>query len=484
MAALAADFFKEWEYEQDQRVFDDTPAVNDPLFNPTVAEVPYTPRPQFLPFHNRKQRWSALVCHRRAGKTVACIAELVHRALYTSKKNARYAYVAPFFRQAKDVAWTYLKEMTEGFATDIRVSELRVVLPNGAFITLYGADNPDALRGLYLDGVILDEYGDCRPNLWAEVILPTLMDRRGFAVFIGTPKGKNDFFTRVKQSRESPKWFDLTLKASESGLLDPEDLQEMRDQMTEDEYAQEMECSFDAAVLGAYYASTLYEQVELKGHIRQLPHDPDFPVQVAMDLGFTDSTAIWFWQERPDGVAMIDYEECHSQALQYYFDMMHDKPYTYGTINLPHDARARSLQTGLSTIEQFLQQGFTCNIVTQLKLQEGIDAARKILPSCYFDDEKTKLGRDALQMYRRRYDDLNKCFSDKPLHDWSSHGADAFRYFALSVKEAPLASTPPKLAEIAQRGSQELLKRPEVRLNELWSARDAELSQRRRGQRI
>ena len=168
----------------------------------TTVTIDYTPRPQFTEFHARSQRFSSLVCHRRAGKTVACVNDLVAKALHTRKKNARYAYIAPFYRQAKDVAWVYLKEATEGIATKTRESDLRVELPNNAWITLYGADNPDALRGLYFDGAILDEFGDCRPSLWAEVVLPTLLDRRGWAVFIGTPKGKNHFYQMNEISKK------------------------------------------------------------------------------------------------------------------------------------------------------------------------------------------------------------------------------------------------------------------------------------------
>jgi len=142
-------------------------------------------------------------------------------------------------------------------ATKTREADLRVELPNGAWITLYGADNPDALRGLYFDGVILDEFGDCRPALWAEVVLPCLLDRKGWAVFIGTPKGKNHFYHMNKRAIQEDNWFQMTLKASESGLLDPDDLKEIRGQMTEDQYAQEMECSFEAAVQGTYYASQI-----------------------------------------------------------------------------------------------------------------------------------------------------------------------------------------------------------------------------------
>ncbi len=177
----------------------------------------YEPRDQFLAFHQREHRFACLVCHRRAGKTVACVNDLIAKALYTPKKSARYAYVAPFYRQAKDVAWQYLKEFGGGAIAKIRESQLRVELINGSWITLYGADNPDALRGLYLDGVILDEAGDMRPSLWSDVILPTLTDRRGWAVFIGTPKGKNHFWEVYDRSTSDPGWFSMVLKASESG---------------------------------------------------------------------------------------------------------------------------------------------------------------------------------------------------------------------------------------------------------------------------
>ena len=484
MAALAYQpEFRQWEYEPDTREFTldsntDYTAAND-AFNADVVEIPYQPRALFLPFHHREQRWASLVCHRRAGKTVACVAELVHRAIYTQKKNARYAYIAPFFRQAKDVAWSYLKDMVKGFATDIRESELRVILPNGAWITLYGADNPDAMRGLYLDGAILDEFGDCRPNLWAEVILPTLMDRRGWAVFIGTPKGKNEFYKIMTRARTSKKWFDLTLKASESGILRKSDLDDMRAQMSEDQYAQEMECSFEAAVLGTYYASEI-NMLEQKGHVRRVPYDPNFPVSVASDIGFTDSTAMWFWQQRPDGLAIIDYEEHSGEALDFYFNLLEDKPYEYDTIWLPHDARAKTLQTGRSTIEQFLDRGFPVNITPHLKVQHGIDAARLVLPSCYFDLDGCTLGFEALRAYRRKYDKVNNCFSNTPLHDWASNGSDAFRYLALVAKE----HLPHAANGNSGRSRPAPLKPVEMQLNELWKERDDRLSRRRRHGRI
>lgn len=389
----------------------------------------YVPREQFVPFHRRASRWSCLVCHRRAGKTVACVNELVARAMYTSKKNARYAYIAPFYRQAKDVAWQYLKESTEQFATAVRESELRVILPNGAWITLYGADNIDALRGIYLDGVVIDEYGDCRPGLWGEVILPTLADRRGWAVFIGTPKGNNHFKHTWDRARKQG-WFTMLLKASESGILEKKELEEMRQQMTQEEWEQEMECSFQAALKGAYYAD-LVNELEAEGRVSSEVLPSDGKVNVATDLGYTDSTALWFWQMRPDGLAIIDYEEHHSKKLDFYFELLDKKGYDYETIWLPHDAKQKSFQTGKGTIEQFLDRDYPARIAPKLSIQDGVNAVRKVLPSCYFHDERTYDGREALKAYRRDYDEIKRIHTDKPRHDWASHGADAFRVLAM-----------------------------------------------------
>lgn len=366
--------------------------------------------------------------------------------MYTQKKSARYAYIAPFYRQAKDVAWQYLKEATAEFAIAVRESDLRVILPNGAWVTLYGADNPDALRGLYLDGVILDEYGDCRPGLWGQVVLPTLADRKGWAIFIGTPKGNNHFKATFDKAHKEG-WFAMHLKASQSGILDEEELAEMRKQMTPEEYDQEMECSFQAALLGAYYGD-LMADAENDGRIGEVPWDPDYPVHVSSDLGFTDSTAFWFWQVRPDGLAFIDYEEHHSKKLDFYFELLQDKPYEYDTIWLPHDARAKTLQTGKSTIEQFRSvkdqngdQRFPVKIAPKLGVQDGINAVRRILATSAFDAVETYDGVEALKAYRRDYDDLKRAFSKSPRHDWSSHGADAMRIAAVVSNQAHLVSS-------------------------------------------
>jgi phage terminase large subunit len=220
---------------------------------------PYHPREAFMPLHRRDARWAIAVAHRRAGKTIACINELIIGATKCRLKNPRFAYIAPYLDQAKDVAWTYLEEYTRFVPGRwVRHGELWIQLPGGARIRLYGADNPDLLRGLYLDGIILDEYGDMHPSIWTRIVRPMLSnERRGWACFIGTPKGKNHFHRLWAASEGDPDWQRIELKASETGLLDAGELAAARRDMSDDDYAQEFECSFEAAVRGAYYAQTL-----------------------------------------------------------------------------------------------------------------------------------------------------------------------------------------------------------------------------------
>jgi phage terminase large subunit len=309
------------------------------------------------------------------------------------------------------------------------------------------------------------------------------MDRRGWCVFIGTPKGKNEFWKIIDNSRKDPDWFDLTLKASESGILTKEDLKIAQTLQTEDQYAQEFECSFEAAVLGTYYAS-LIDRAEQMGRMQNLPYDPDFPVHAVADLGYTDSCSWWFWQQRPDGLAIIDFEEDNSKPLQFYLDMLDDKPYEYGTIWLPHDAKAKTLQTGRSTVEQVIDHyehtDTEIALVPSLSIQHGIDAARLVLPSCYFDLVNCTLGIEALRAYRRKYDEINNCFSNKPLHDWSSHGSDAWRYLSIVAKEF-LPSTEPGTQP---RRKYQPLKPVDIKLAPMFEEREKRMNTSRRIRRI
>lgn len=407
---------------------------------PRRVVIPYAPRGQFSAFHERKQRFACLVCHRRAGKTVATINDDIRDALSSGKKNWRGAYIAPFYAQAKDVAWDYAKRFSAPIpGVSFNESELRIDYPNGARYRLYGADNYDRMRGIYLDRASLDEYGDMDPRAWSEVIRPALADRQGTATFIGTPKGDNHFREIHERAKDDPEWFSLTLKASETNLILPSELAAARKEMTEDQYNQEFECDFSAALVGAYYGKDM-NALETQGRITGVPYDRAAQVWTAWDLGIDDSTAIWLCQRVGRELHLIDYIEASGEALDYYVKELGKRPYAYAGHILPHDAEAKELGTGKTRVETLKGLGLTnIRIVPAQSVEDGINAVRMILPQCWFDKTTTKRGIDALRNYCREFDDKTKAFRLRPLHNWASHGADAFRYLALGLPKPALA---------------------------------------------
>jgi phage terminase large subunit len=405
---------------------------------PKQIVIPYAPRAAFHGLHSRRERWACLVAHRRAGKTVACINDVIKRAFTDGKRHARYAYLAPFYSQAKSIAWDYLLRYTADVRTQANASELWVELLNGARIRLFGADNPDALRGMYLDGVILDEVADMRPRVWGEIIRPLLTDREGWAVFIGTPKGHNFFYDIYKTAKASESWYASTIRASTSGLINAAELEDASRGMTPDQYEQEFECSFEAAILGAYYGKEL-RQLESDGRLQNVPYDSNLPVHTAWDLGYHDDTAIFFYQVTPREIHIIDYYSGSGLSIEDYAEEIKAKSYRYGTHWLPHDARAKTLASGgRSIIEQMAAQlGGIGNlaIVPSLSVQDGIQAARLVMPRVHFDKAKTGEAVELLKQYQREWDDDKKTFRERPRHDFTSHCADAFRMLSVSFRE-------------------------------------------------
>jgi len=379
--------------------------------------------------------------------------DLLDAALRCDRPHGRYAYVAPFYAQAKDVVWTYLKQYTTNIpGAAVNETELRVDLPNGARVRLYGADNPDRMRGVYLDGVILDEFADMDPRAWSEVLRPALSDRKGWAVFIGTPKGKNTFYEVYNSAVKAADWFALRLRASETHLVDGDELEDARRMMTPEQFEQEYECSFEAAIVGAYYGRDM-AQASKDGRIRSVPWEPSEPVYTAWDLGLDDATAIWFAQVIGSEIRLIDYFETNNTALRDIPRMLlNEKPYTYAEHYLPHDVEIRELMSGISRKTQLEQLGLRPITVAQrVAIEDGINSARAILPKCYFDETKCERGIECLKQYQREWDERLKVFRQKPLHDWTSHGADAFRYLATTLEPKTSAmdfrpSAPPPTA--------------------------------------
>lgn len=415
-----------------------------------VTHIPYRPRSQFAAYHGRTERWAKIVAHRRAGKTVATINDLLRAAIRNSRLHPapRYAYVAPTYTQAKDVAWSYLKHfcaVIRGIKTN--EGDLSVTLPSGAVLRLYGAENYERLRGLYHDGIVLDEPALFDPRAWPEVIRPTLSDFHGWASFIGTPAGKNWFWQIDRDERTSellPGWFRLELKASETGILAAEELADTRRTLTPAQYAQEFECSFEAAILGSYYGE-LVAAAEAQGRVCQVDYDPALPVHTAWDLGVSsggNTMSIWFWQMNGNDVCVIDFYGGHSQGLDHYFAVLADKPYQYGTDYVPPDARAREVGSGRTRLEYFAKALRFPRVLPEHTVADRINAGRLTLPHCHFDKFNCAHGLEALRQYKTEYDHDRRTFTDRPLKDWASHPADAFGHLGLAWREIQATAKP------------------------------------------
>ena len=409
-------------------------------------EIPYEPRELQRKLHNQMalKRWGVVVCHRRFGKTVWAINHILRAALMCDKNNPRLAYMAPTYRQAKNVAWDYIKEYA-GKIPGVRFheTELRCDLPTGARISLLGAENPDSLRGIYLDGCVMDEVADMPENVFPEVLRPALSDRKGFCIFLGTPKGHNAFYEKYEEAVANDDWLAAVYKASETGILDQEELDAAKVMMSSDQYAQEFECSWNANVPGAVYGKEL-EEAQADGRITNVPYNPASKVDTWWDLGVGDSTAIFFTQNIGRAVHVIDYYEARGEGLPHYCKVLSSKNYLYGEHNAPHDIEVRELGTGKSRREIAWDLGLNFRVVPKLPIEDGIHAAQMLIPRLYFDREKCKYGLECLRQYHRAYNERTRSFRATPVHDYSSHAADAFRYLAVGLREEGRGVTAPQ----------------------------------------
>ena len=400
-------------------------------------EIPYSPRPLQAELHDAlgKKRWAVVVMHRRAGKTVMAINHLLRDAILCTKNNPRFFYIAPTYRQAKQIAFDYLKTFA-GKIPMVRFheTELRCDLPNGARIQLLGSENPASLRGIYCDGVVLDEMADMPESLFPEVIRPALSDRKGYALFIGTPRGHNAFYDLFSAAEQQDDWHTALYKASDTGILDLEELEAAQSMMTSDQYAQEYECSWVANVPGAVYGKELQELQE-GGRIASVPYDPSAKVDTFWDLGINDSTCIFFAQVVGRSIHIIDFYENRGEGLPHYAKVLARKDYVYGTHNAPHDIEVRELGSGKSRRETAYDLGINFRVVPKLPLEDGIHAAKMILPRCWFDAERCRPALESLRHYHRAYNEKLRSFRNTPVHDFSSHAADAFRYLSVGIKE-------------------------------------------------
>ena len=411
-----------------------------------MAEATWRLRRHQGQLYKNQSRWNLNVCHRRFGKTVYEIVKLVTATLECPLNDPRFAYIAPFRNQAKSIAWDYLKAYSKQIPrAKPNEAELRVDYPNGGRISLYGSDKPDNIRGIYLDGCVMDEYAQIKPSLFGEVIRPLLTDRKGWADFTGTPKGRNHFWdlNNIALENEDGDWSHNIFRASETGIIDAKELASARKIMSEDQYMQEFECSWTAAVQGAYFAKEM-AAIREKGQIGPVPYEPVAEVHTCWDLGLNDTTVIWFFQMIGKEVRFIDYYENNGEKLAHYAQVLKDKQvengYLYGNHYLPHDVEVKELQTGRSREDALKSMGVSpIKKVKRINHKEdGIEMARQKIPTCWFDEKKCFDGVRALENYQKEWDDKRQVFKSTPLHNWASNPADAFMQFAQGVQPSKI----------------------------------------------
>jgi len=431
----------------------------------TEIKIQYTPRPWAMKFHDSDKKLIVLVLHRRAGKTVASLNHLIRECFRMSPeevkrgkpdKDKRYAYIAPTYKQAKSVAWDILQQYGRQVPhTKFNIQELSATFPNGSRITLYGADNPDSLRGIGLWGCVFDEYSQQPSNIYSEIILPTLAEHDGFGIWIGTPKGKNDFYRIFTQcgvadekwekmsdedkERVAKDWLSMKLGVKDTKLISDSYLDRARNKMTSDEYEQEFECSFEGSLKGAYYADDIRRAREEK-RIRPVPHEPILGVTTAWDLGGAgggDSNSIGFFQMVGKEIRMIDYYEDTGHSLHHYIKYVKEKPYIYDRHIGPHDIAVTEYSTGRTRIEVAESLGFNFDVAEKLSISDGINAVHAIFPKLYIDSDKCDEFVSKISQYTKDWDEKMGTFKKTPKHDFASHSADMLRTFATSIDIEP-----------------------------------------------
>lgn len=420
--------------------------------------VDYEPRRWAEKLHASVKRWILLVLHRRAGKTTAVLNHLQRDCIRIP--NAQFAYIGPTYKQAKRVAWDIVKKISNDIPGVLyNESELTVRYPNGSKLILVGSDNPDSLRGLALWGVGFDEYSQQPSNIFSEIISKALADHLGYAIFFGTPKGKNEFHRIYKAALKSDKWL-VVSRTIDDSLRDEvgdtiqnlrvalEDDRELVAQglMTIDEFNQEWYNSFEAAIKGAYYAREV-AQARKENRIKHVPYDPALKTHCVWDLGTGQQLAIGFYQAVGRERHMIDFWQGSNQdGIPEAIKALQTKPYVYGTMFVPHDAKGTEVSTGKTRLQtaKALWPSVNWAIIPSLHVDAGIQQGKLFWARLWVnapEDQKTEevlrkpdgceLFMDYIVQYRQKWDERKGMFLEEPLHDFTSHAADVHRYAAI-----------------------------------------------------
>jgi len=408
---------------------------------PIKIQIEYTPRKWAKEMHHTLRRWIVLVLHRRAGKTTAVINHFIKDA--GRRKETDYAYIAPTYKQAKRIAWKMVKQYTRNIpGIKYNESELLVTFPNLSTISLFGSESIDSLRGIGLDGAALDENSQQPPGLFGEIISKCLADRKGYCIWLGTPKGKGSFYRTFNNAQANPDTFfsmlrtiDDNLRIEEGKVM--ENLKEALEddkklveigEMTIEEFEQEWYCSFEAAIRGAYYMKEI-AKARKEGRIKMVPWDPAIPVHTVWDLGVGQNLTVGFYQASMDEYRMIDCEAGNvSDGILQMIKTVKEKEYIYGKHFAPHDVSATEESTGVTRWDFAAEQGIEFEIVPKLSVDNGINMGKLFWAKLFIDEKKCETFLDAMGLYKEHYDEKTGRFTGVPDHDWTSHYADLHRY--------------------------------------------------------
>ena len=398
------------------------------------------------------QKKRAVICWpRRHGKDRLCLHLMANGALMSGNPNhfgkiGNYVYVMPYQNQARRIIWNgidsqglrFLHSFPQDLWSNKNESEMFIRFKNGSTFQVLGGDDPDKLVGANPVGVVFSEYALTNPRCW-QLIAPILIENDGWVVFNSTPRGMNHFRRVLDNGRsDNKRWYADFQTAKTLKVLDPEQLRELRKELMDEAlFQQEAMCSFEAPMQGSYYA-TQFRFLSKNKRITKVPIEPTIPVQTGWDLGM-DAMSIWFLQVVRKECRLVHYYENSGEGMPFYARYLRswaaENNATYGTHWAPHDINVRELMgEGKTRLEAARELGIKFRMVKKHSVEDGIEATRNFLNSCWFDEDGCIRGVDALKNYRKEWDAERNCFKSRPLHDWSSHGADAIRTLAMGVK--------------------------------------------------
>lgn len=406
----------------------------DKIFTPRNYQIPFLSEM----FVNRKKKRFLLCWPRRAGKDLVCFYAAILKMI---EKPTQVYFIYPTYSQGKKILFEGLDNegrplidyLPKEWVVSKNSQEMTIKLKNGSLFKIVGSDEPDRLVGTNAGFMVFSEYALANPQSWA-YLRQVVRANQGTAVFISTPRGRNHFFDLYNYALEDPEgeWFVSKLTVDDTKHVSKEDLEKEALSTSEDMMQQEWYTSFSLGVEGSYYSKYL-NQIRLNSQIGNVPWNPKYKVHCALDIGYGDSCAIVWFQVINQCINILDYYENNKHGLAHYAKIILEKPYVYGKVLFPHDGDNHEFGTGLTIKEQAHSMGLNVSIVPKLSIEAGIEAVRVTLSRCYFDEVKCSKLLKMLESYRQLFDAKRQVYLGKPLHDFASHGADAFRYMAVSI---------------------------------------------------